>query len=154
MTEQDKHKRYSVECFNGVWELLDKGNRSDTENKLMREMAHASLYHWLMREDVSAKNISIGLWQISRVHAVLGDGLAAGKYALECREISEKNLLSPFYRGYAYEALARSAIVSGDLKAAEENLKIAHAMANDITESDDQSSLVKELTELKEALHA
>tara|TARA_R110000850_G_scaffold6593_18_gene25489 strand:- start:845 stop:1168 length:324 start_codon:yes stop_codon:yes gene_type:complete len=99
METPEIHKQLSVSSFNEVWELLDKSDRSNEENRLMREMAHASLFHWLKREDCQHMNLSIGLWLVSRVYAVLGKFTEATSYAAECIEVSERNTLSPFCLG-------------------------------------------------------
>ena len=77
---------------------MEKPNRTDREDDLMREMAHASLYHWLQREDCNEENLSIGYWQVSRVHAVAGDGPGAVRYAEKCIRVSEE--LPPFFKGF------------------------------------------------------
>ena len=89
MKHPEWHASLSVECFNGVWTLLEKEDRTPEEDALMREMAHASLFHWMMREDVTPRNRSIGLWQVSRVSAVLEDGPVAMRYARDCVTLSE-----------------------------------------------------------------
>jgi len=73
MDESAAHKHFSSACFKGVRDLLDKLSRTAEESRLMRKMAHASLFRWLQREDVEPLNLSIGLWQVSRVHAVPGE---------------------------------------------------------------------------------
>ncbi len=109
MDTQALHKQLSKQCFNETWTLLDTPNRTSEQNRLMREMAHASLFHWLKRDDCTPQTISVGLWQISRVHAVLGESDVALRYAKDCIAVSEEAGLEPFYVGYAYEAAARAA---------------------------------------------
>jgi hypothetical protein len=99
-------------------------------------MAHASLFHWLRREDCEPLNLSIGLWQISRVYAVLGDGRAAMKYALECISVSNDAALSPFYRGYACEAASRAAKVMKDSDAAAQYLTEAQRCLAEVVGDD------------------
>jgi len=66
---QDSHRQHSVECFNRVWALLDQAERTAEEDQLMCEMAHASLFHWLRRDDKTAGNESIGPEPHGCVHA-------------------------------------------------------------------------------------
>jgi len=145
---QQHHVNFSVDCFNEVWGLLEKQGRTQAENRLMREMAHASLYHWLSREDCTDRNISIGLWQISRVYAVLGDANQARTYAEECIELSNKSELPAFYRGYAYEAAARAAKAMGDPERAAGFLNTASALSETIQDEEERRMLDADLAEL------
>jgi hypothetical protein len=120
---QDSHRQHSVECFNRVWALLDQAERTAEEDQLMCEMAHASLFHWLRRDDKTAGNESIGLWLLARVYAVLDRPVEAMRYARRCLEVSEVGELEAFYVGYAYEACARAAKVQGDVAVHQEMLE-------------------------------
>ena len=48
----------------------------------------ASLWHWTQREDCTAKNLSIGYWQVARVYALAGEPDNARKYAQHCLDIT------------------------------------------------------------------
>ena len=152
--EAEAHKHFSVQCFNGTWALLDKESRTADEDGLLRETAHASLYHWLSREDCAADNVSIGLWQVSRVHAVLGEGKLALHYADECVRVSELQKLPPFYRGYGYEAEARAAMLTGDGGRAADALRVAQECAQEVENEEERGLLQADLEKLRESIHA
>lgn len=40
------HKRFSAECFNRAWDLLDKEKRTPEEEQKMIELCLASIWHW------------------------------------------------------------------------------------------------------------
>ncbi len=44
--EQEWHRKFAVDLFNLVWDLLDKGERTTEENDKMLHAAHASRFHW------------------------------------------------------------------------------------------------------------
>jgi hypothetical protein len=115
------HRQHAVNCFNAVWDLLEKEDRTKHEDEEMIHKAHASFYHWSKVENVTATNISVGYWQLARVYAVLNIGGRALHYSEKCLSISLENSLEPFYIGYAYEAMARSYAVLG--KDSEMNLE-------------------------------
>ena len=148
MNESDAHKHFSAACFNGVWDLLDKTERTEQENELMVEMAHASLYHWLRREDGTAENLSVSYWQISRVYATVGEARMARVYADRCVKISDEGSLPPFFRGYAYEAVARAATLAGASDEAQRFLAQAHALAGEVEAEADRQLLLGDLKEL------
>jgi len=149
MSTQELHTNLSVECFNKVWGFLDKESRSEEDDRLMREMVHASLFHWLMRDDHTATNISVGLWQVSRVHAVLGDGHTALKYALECVKLSHD--LLPFYLSYAHEAAARAYKVLDATENQRHHHEIALSLYQKITEEENLDFLKADIAEVEVA---
>jgi proteasome assembly chaperone (PAC2) family protein len=108
-TEYKKtHKENAIACFNAVWELLEKKERTVLEDDKMINLAHASFYHWTNVEDHTPTNISVGYWQLSRVYSVLEIGERALCYASKCLDVSIDNNLEPFYVAYAHEAKARA----------------------------------------------
>ena len=108
------HRHFSVECFNRAWDLIDKPGRTPAEDEQMIELSMSSIWHWTQRQDVTASNLSVGYWQISRVYALLRQAENARHYGQLSLEASQGEDVLPFYLGYAYEALARAAMVAGD----------------------------------------
>lgn len=145
------HVKESVECFSTVSNWIYGKERNPEDNLRMRETAHASLYHWLNRDDCKPVNLSIGLWQVSRVHAILGEGATAMLYAGECIDLSETNSLSPFSIGYGYEAAARAARVSGGLESYAAYLGKAEEQLGKVDDAEDRKYLEEDLSELKTA---
>lgn len=82
-SELDKsqaHKFFSADCFSNTWELIDKADRTPEEDEQMLLLAMASLWHWTQREDHTLSNLSVGYWQVSRVHALRGHANEARRY--------------------------------------------------------------------------
>jgi hypothetical protein len=140
------HRYFSGDCFNRVWELLDKPDRSRDDDCLMVSMCHASLFHWLQRPDCSSRNLSIGYWQLSRVYSVLRQADNARMYGRLCLTHSEND--EPFYLGYAYEALARAELLAGNGGIAKEVLAAGREQAAKVTEYDDRQVLERDLDSL------
>ena len=143
------HAKHSVECYNEVSNWIYSKDRNEDDKLLVREMAHASLYHWLRRDDCKPMNLSIGLWQVSRVHAILGEGETAMQYAKECIDISESNSLPPFFIGYGYEAAARAAKVSGDLDSCNTFVEKTEEQLSQVEEAEERKYLEEDLADLK-----
>lgn len=142
------HHSFSGECFNRVWELLDKPDRTADDDNLMISMCHASLFHWLQRSDCTPKNLSIGYWQLSRVYSVLRQADNARRYGELCYRYSQDE--EPFYIGYALEALARAAVLEGQRGEAERLLKLAHDQVMLVTDAADRELLEKDLVSVQE----
>lgn len=140
------HKHFSAACFNGVWGLIDKPDRSPDDDRAMVSMAHASVYHWQQRPDCTSRNLSIGYWLLSRVYALLGEADNARQYGRLCLSHSQNE--EPFYLGYAYEALARAEALAGNSEEADKNLATARDLALKITDNTEREMLEADLNAL------
>jgi hypothetical protein len=141
------HRYFAADCFNKAWELMESPRRTAEEDRLLVALNQASLYHWLQRPDCDNTALSVGYWQASRIQALLGNAGEALRHAEACRSVSAG--LEPFYQGYACEALARAARLSGDSDTAAEFLAQAEAHAAQVVRDDDRALLFKDLTALR-----
>ena len=143
------HQYFSTDCFNKAWDLIDKADRTPEEDEEMIRLSQASIWHWTQREDCTPTNLSVGYWQASRVYAVLGQVDNARRYGQLCLDVSQGDDVSPFYLGYAYEALARAEMVAGDSVATEEYRELAQAVAGKIADADEKKWLLDDLDTIK-----
>jgi hypothetical protein len=111
------HRYFSSECFNTAWDLIEKPRRTPEEDLDMPHRSLAALWHWTQRPDCTPTNRSIGLWQVSRVYAILGQEQNARRYGELCLGASQGPEVAPFYLAYAREALARAEPLAGTLPA-------------------------------------
>jgi hypothetical protein len=146
---QGSHKFFSVDCFNRVWDLLDKTKRTDAEDQQMILLALASLWHWTQREDCTATNLSIGYWQASRVYASVRMADEARRYGTLCLKVSEGEDVGPFFLGYAYEALARAESITGNRERAADHLAKARELADRVSEEDSKKQLLADLASIQ-----
>jgi len=143
--EQAAHRHFSAECFNAVWGLLEKAARTPEEDEEMLRLAFASYWHWTRRKDVTAENLSVSYWQLSRVNAVLRRADEARRYGRLCLELCRKENVAPFYLGYAYEALARAESTAGESVKMSEHLREARKAAERVTDEDSKKMLLADL---------
>ncbi len=120
--QQLAHKYYSAECFNRAWDYIDKTERNENEQDSMLQLSLASLWHWMQRKDVTATDLSIGYWQVSRVFALLKQAELARRYGEFSLKAAQGPDVEPFVLGYAYESLARAEMVAGDVESMEKYL--------------------------------
>jgi hypothetical protein len=139
------HKYFSAKCFNQAWELIDKEQRTPQEDEQMIRLSLASQYHWSQRLDHSNTSASIGYWQTARIYALLKQGENAARYGQLCLEESQAEGVSPFYLGYAYEALARAAAVVHDETGMNKYLKLAGETAERVSKADERKMLLDDL---------
>lgn len=143
------HKYFSAECFNRAWDYIDKPVRNKGEEEMMLQLSLASLWHWTQRKDCTSTNLSIGYWQVSRVYALLRQAENAKHYGELCLDVSRGEDVLPFYRGYAYEALARAEMVSGDEDEMEKHLIQAHQVATSLPDPDEKKQLLRDLATIR-----
>ena len=138
-TVEEAHKFFAQSINGRVWELLQKPNRSPSENEEMVHAAHACTYHWKFVG--TAVHQQRGEWLISHVHAVLGHGNEALRHAQRCFELTESNrdLMQDFDIAYAFEGMARAQAMLGDHILAEEFLVLAQQAGNAIADEEDKS---------------
>lgn len=145
---QEAHKHFSAHCFNKTWESIEKSDRqSDEENMDMLHTAIASVWHWSQREDVKAENLAVGYWQVSRVYCLLGQPHNARRYGMLSLKHSKD--LSPFYRGYAYETLARAEMLNNNRVIMLTHLERANTMATQVESEEERQLLLKDLESIK-----
>jgi len=147
MDVREAHAYFSKECFNLAWELIEKNDRTQEETDAMIHLSHASLYHWSRRVDCTDQNLSIGYWQLSRIHALAGLGDCALRFAETCLAYSQQHGVAKVFLGYAHEALARAHAAQGD----EERLKGHFNQAREIADAlphDEREQLLADLADL------
>ena len=142
---QSAHKHFSAECFNRAWDFIDKPVRTTEEDDRMLQLSLASLWHWMQREDSTPTNLSVGYWQVSRVYALMRQADLSRHYGQLCLEASQTEGVLPFYRGYAYEALARAEQVAGEHEVMEKFLAQATQVAAALPDPEAKEQLLKDL---------
>jgi hypothetical protein len=145
--EAAAHRHFGPICFNRAWKLLEKQNRTPAENDEMLLSAMASLWHWSQRDDCEPRNLAAGYWQVSRVQAVLGNGLEARRYA--ARSAMHATNEPPFCMAYAHEALARAGRVLKDEPAVQRHLEEATRLLAQVADPQERELLEADLATLK-----
>lgn len=147
IVSEEMHKKIAIECHNSTWDLMEKDERSDEENDLMINMAHASLYHWML---VGQRiNTVRGEWLLSRVYAFLNMpeiGLIYAEKALKASKDIED--IKPYDLAFCYEAAARCYMLMNDKEKMQENLEIAEKFVPKVIVEDAKEFLVKELQDI------
>ena len=132
------HRRLGIDLFNKTWGLMDKTDRTPTEDATMLEFVHSSAYHWTFAGTVVNQQRSY--WMISRVYAVLGIPEASLLFAKLCRESTESGLseMEDFDIAFSFEALARAYALNGELKKTAEMFRSAFDAGKLIKDEEDR----------------
>jgi hypothetical protein len=133
VTSGSEQRQLGVELFNEAWRLME--SREDDDRLLL--VAYASAYHWSMAPECTPANRARSEWQLSRVYVVLGRGEPALWHAHRCLALCEENGIGDWDLAYAYEALARAAVLAGEPSAHAWREK-ARAAGDAIADSEDR----------------
>lgn len=142
-TELECHKKFAVDCFNYVWSLLEKTDRTTEEDDEMVHAAHASRFHW---GKVGAPvNLARGEWQISRVYSELSSPEPAMYHGQRCLAICQENNIGDFDLAYAYEAMARAAATAGHKEECDRYLTQSREASRAIQEEENRKLVLADL---------
>ncbi len=139
------HRWFSIACFNQAWDYINKKDRTPEEDEEMIRLSLASTWHWTQRPDCTNVNRSISLWQNARVYALAGQIENARRYGQMCLVVSQSEDVPTFYRGYAYEALARAERLGGNPQVTKALVIEARRLAEQVTEEEDRNLLQADL---------
>jgi hypothetical protein len=138
-----EERELGVRLFNATWELL--GSRAYDDRML--HIAHASRFHWGEAPECKPENLARGEWLVSRVYTVLGRAEPAIWHARRCLDHCEENGIGDWDLAYAYEALARASLTTGDRDAAGQYVELAQAV--EIADEEDRAHLADDLKTLR-----
>lgn len=142
ITLPEAQEIFAKSISNQIWGLLEKEDRTNSEDEDLLLCAYSSLYHW---KQIGTKvNLQRGYWMISHVHHVLGESQQALDWALKCQLVTENypDEMEDFDRAYAREGLARAYAQAGDLEQAKKNYSLAAELGEKIKDPDDKQIFI------------
>jgi len=124
-TFEDAHPYFAKQLNNKVWELLQKPDRTKSDDELMVHAAHASCYHWLSAG--TGLNQQRAEWLVAHVYTVLGYKESALRHANRCLELTREfsELMMDFDKAYAQECMARAFAMAGNRDEAKKYIALA-----------------------------
>ena len=128
-----------------TWNLLDKKDKNENDDKRMLFFAKASLYHWRKSPNYKPVNEQRGQWLISHVLVVLNRGEKSLVHAKACMDITMKESLKDFDLAYAYESMARAYSISEDKDKSEKWYKKAKTAGDLIASDCDKEYFISDL---------
>ena len=129
-----EEKELAKSLFNQCWDLIDKSERTISENAEMLHLAHASRYHW--GNVGTNKERAIGEWQCSHVYALLNNGPAALMHAELAISLSESLPNPNFLIASATQALAHAHFLLGNAREAVSLKSKSLQLLDGVNESD------------------
>lgn len=128
------HRRFAVEANNLAWRLSEKTELATEEKTELLYAAYAAAHHWSKvgtEEHTARAELLLG-----RVHALLGHGDLAMKFARAAFDSIVSRNGEPWEMAFAHAILANAAAVSGDSRLHTEHYKEAKAVGESLDEED------------------
>jgi hypothetical protein len=106
------HRFFAVECNNGSWDLIEKADRTEQDDRNMLYMAYSAAYHWsIIGTPLNGARADMLL---SQVHSALSQGDAAMVYARRALNFCENNTCEDWDLAFAHAGIALAAGVAGE----------------------------------------
>jgi len=140
------HRYFAAECNNRAWDLASKSDRIPTEDQEMLNLAHASAYHWsALGKPVNNARADITL---AHIHALLGHGQDAMKYALRALAFFESSPAEDWDLAFAHSELAFAAAVLGDEYLHAKHYALAKEQGEAIKEDENRQVFLDEFAKI------
>jgi len=138
LTIAEAHKEFAVKTNGRVWELLGKADRSQPEDDELLYAAYASCYHW--GKAGTGVNQQRGEYMIAKAYISLKYPIEARRHAKRVLELTDtyKVELKDFDFAYAYEVMARSLAMNGELEEARKYHLMSREAGDEITNDEDK----------------
>ncbi len=137
-------RQIGVDLFNETWRLM----RSREDDVRMINCAHASAYHWSIAPECKPENVARSEWLLSRAYTVVGRAEPALHHAQRCLAICEDADVGDWDLPYAYEAIARAYLVTGEPNEARRYEQLARDAGEQIADPEDRELLLQDLATL------
>lgn len=138
------HRWFAAECNHLSWKLIERPERTAAEDRQMLHAAYSAAFHWSMvgtpLQDVRAE------LTLSRVHALLGHGTDALRYAQRCLAYCDNNLCEDWDIALGYVAMAHAAALLSDNQTHAEYYRAAEQKVSQIQSEANRRIVEAELT--------
>ena len=142
---QDWHKRFAAKANNRAWELsaLD---RTAEQNQEMLDAAHASAWHWSAVGTELNRMRSTML--LAEVHALLGFGSSALRYAEEMRTYFVGRETPDWELAFTHVIHAHAASAAGAVDTHRVAYQAAKIALNAIADAEDRAIVIKTFSQV------
>lgn len=137
---------FAVECNNRAWDLSGKPKRTPVEDQEMLNSAYAAAFHW-SKVGKPINNARADM-TLSHMHALLGQGEMALRYAQRCLAFLESNAGEDWDVAFAHAEMAFAAAVLGDSDLHAKHYAEAKRRGEAIQEEEDRTVFMDEFSRI------
>jgi hypothetical protein len=147
----DQDRELGIWCFNRTWELIEKEDRTPADDEEVLLTAFASQFHWSRAG--TAIHLARSEWQVARVCGLLGRYDEAVLRSRRCLEMTEATMIGDFDLAFAYEGMARSLALAGEVEEARAFAERAANAGAQIADEEDRQIFMADLATLPSSAH-
>ncbi len=130
-------RRFAIECNNRAWRLSEAASRTPAEDDEMLHSAHAAALHW--GQVGTALHKARATMLLAHVHALLGDGATAMRYANESFAYVMEHDSAAWELAFAHAVLANAAAAAGDRELHSKHYGRAQTLGEALPDAEDRS---------------
>lgn len=130
------HRWHAIECNNLAWRLSDLPGRTPVQDDEMLNAAHASAFHWSVVG--TELNQARATMLLGHVHAALGSGDAARRYAQSSYDYLAAHDPPDWEIAFAHAILAHAAFAAGDAALHQQHYARAQELGEAIADPEDK----------------
>ncbi len=145
-TQSEWHRYFAQLTNNAAWDLADQPERTPLEARQMLYLAYAAAYHW--SQAGAAIHQARAEVTLAHVHALLGEGEQAHKYARSALDFFETQSGEDWDLAFACLEMAFAAAVQGDSRAFHTYTQRAQELAQVIRADEDRKIVLHYLQRL------
>lgn len=132
----EAHRWFAVEMNNQAWDLLESDSRTDQNNEVLRNTAHAAWRHWW--EVGTSINQQRAECLLAQVHAEFGESESAAHHARLALGDSAADSMQPFDWAFTHDAASRAFGLLGKSSLQHTHRKTAISYRNQLTDETDR----------------
>ena len=132
----EAHRWFAVEMNNQAWDLLESDSRTDQDNEVLRNTAHAAWRHWW--EVGTSINQQRAECLLAQVHAELGESESAAHHARLALGDSAADSMQPFDWAFTHDAASRAFGLLGKPSLQQTHRETALSFRDQVTDETDR----------------
>lgn len=131
------HRRFAIDANNRAWALIELAQRSPADDAEMLNIAHASAWHW--SKVGTAHNAALADMLLAQVHALLGDGPNATRYADATFAYFGTRESEPWEMAFTHAVTAHAAHAAGDHGRHRQHYATARDLGNALANAEERA---------------
>jgi hypothetical protein len=131
------HRWFAIEANNRAWRLSESMARGEAEDAEMLDAAHASALHW--GKVGTPLHAARGQMLLGHVHALLGHGAQAMKYARSAYDYVTSHDSPPWEVAFAHAVLANAGAAAKDKATHAAHYREARALGATLADEEERA---------------
>jgi hypothetical protein len=140
------HRAFAKAAFNAAWDLIEKSDRTQDDDRRMLTLTFAARWHW--GEVGTPENVAVSDWQVAHVASLLGETRLAQSYATAAYDAARAQEMPDWLRASTAEGMARAHATAGDRAAYDRYAAEARELVATLDEEEDRELILGQLASI------